>query len=261
MFGTYIGKNQMLVKTVYNGMLKIASEDLSLMPILVSTGAMELPLTKYLIKHIKPGMTVVDVGTNVGYFTVLLGMLVGDDGKVYGFEANHEVFATLKENLAINWISHRVTLHNKAVYSENTTISFHVSEIFQGDSSILVRPDRENISDSIKTMDIEAVTLNEVLADVESIDLLKIDIEGGEYHAFLGMSKLLENKKIKTLAFEWNKVMLGNETPLFINLLRNLLNQHGASIYGLDGEGNLILTNLDTITSTNFYPFAMIDFS
>jgi hypothetical protein len=133
--------------------------------------------------------------------------------------------------------------------------------MFHGDSSINVRPDRANINDLIKDIDVEAVKLDEVLKDVDSIDLLKIDIEGGELHAFLGMNQLFKQKKIKTLAFEWNKFMLGDDAPLFINILEELKHEYGASFYVLDNEGNMLPTELDIITNTEFYPFGIIKFN
>jgi uncharacterized YccA/Bax inhibitor family protein len=101
MRGTYIGGQRMLVVTVYGGKLIIPSMDLSLSPELIISGSLELPLTKYLIKNIKQGFTVFDIGANLGYFTVLLGMLVGPTGKVFAYEPNPYLNSLLFDNLCI----------------------------------------------------------------------------------------------------------------------------------------------------------------
>ena len=44
--------------------------------------------------HLKPGMTFIDVGANIGYFTVLASRLVGPEGRVIGFEPNSETAAS-----------------------------------------------------------------------------------------------------------------------------------------------------------------------
>ncbi|MCE5169219.1 hypothetical protein LQV63_07840 [Paenibacillus profundus] len=70
MHAIYMGNERLLVKPVYGGKLIVPSADLSITPELVMHGAMEWPLTKYLENHVKKGHVLVDIGANVGYFTV-----------------------------------------------------------------------------------------------------------------------------------------------------------------------------------------------
>lgn len=83
-------------------------------------------------------------------------------------------------------------------------------------------------------IDVEAVKLDDELKHIGQIDLLKIDIEGGEYQAFLGMMEFIKQKRIKRIAFEWNKVMLGAEAKLFVSLLKDIEKQYGGKLYALD---------------------------
>ncbi|GAB6462435.1 hypothetical protein bcgnr5371_19560 [Bacillus cereus] len=260
MFGTYIGNNKMLVKLAYNGTLSISSDDLSLMPSLVTSGSIEVPLTKFFINQIKPGQTIIDIGTNVGYFTILAAMLVGNEGKIFGFEANPTVYEFLKDNISMNWLTKQTTLYNKAVYSKNTNLNFHSSHKFHGDSSIHMRAEDENVSDFYTTISVEAIALDDQFSNLNQIDLIKIDIEGGEYQAFLGMMNLIKQKKIKQIIFEWNKKMLGDEHIKFISLLNELHEKYSGSFYILDQDGNPTPTTVDTITSIEFYPFTLIKF-
>lgn len=260
MNGTYIGNDKMLVKLAYNAFLTISSKDLSLMPTLVLTGMFEVPLTKYFLTHVKPGQTVIDVGTNVGYFTLLASKLVGANGKVIGYEANPELVLNVKDNLAMNWTTENTKIINKAIYSKNAILNFLTSERFHGYSSIHEKPKDENLIDNYTSIEINAVSLDSELQDVEFIDLIKIDIEGGEYHAFLGMMGLIENKKIKRISFEWNRPMLGEDVQPFLLLISDLLNRLGGRLFFLDAEGNPVPTTLKEISSTEFYPFALLEF-
>ncbi|MCK6206014.1 FkbM family methyltransferase [Bacillus infantis] len=260
MFGTYIGNNRMLVKVVYNGMLTISSEDLSLMPSLVTTGFIEMPLTKFFINQVKPGDTIVDIGSNVGYFTVLAGLLVGSRGTVFSYEANPNIFPFLQDNISMNWLTQQAKIQNKAIYSKETTLEFNVSNKFHGDSSIKTYSSGQQQSDSITKVFSEAVSLDNELRNVDKIDLLKIDIEGGEYHAFLGMMEKIEQKKIKCIVFEWNRTMLGGDAELFAGLIREILYRNDGLIYTLNQEGETVPVSLDIITSVDFYPFAVIEF-
>lgn len=260
MHGTYIGDNKMLIKLAYNGYLTISSTDLSLMPTLVTTGAFEIPLTKYFLSNIKSGFTVVDVGTNVGYFTVLASKLVGNNGTIIGFEANADLVNYVKDNLAMNWLTENTTIINKAVYSENKMLEFFSSNRFHCYSSMYVKPNDENVLDTYSSIEVNAVKLDTELYDIGQIDLLKIDIEGGEYHAFLGMMELLENKKIKRVTFEWNKPMLGDDAQPFLFLLSDLLNRLEGRLYALDAEGRPVPTTVKELSSVDFYPFALLEF-
>lgn len=261
MFGTYIGNNKMLVKLAYGGMLQISSDDLSLMPSLVTTGVIEAPLTKFFINYIKPGQTIVDIGANVGYFTILAAKLVGITGKIIGFEANPNVYEILKDNISMNWLNQQTILYNKAIYSKDTLLNFHSSHKFHGDSSIHLIEKNENALSFYTTIQVEAIPLDSQFNKLEYIDLLKIDIEGGEYQAFLGMLNLIEQKKIKQIIFEWNKTMLGDEYSEFISLLNLIHQKYNGDFYILDQEGNPTPTTIDMITSIDFYPFALIKFT
>ncbi|WP_020059798.1 FkbM family methyltransferase [Bacillus sp. 123MFChir2] len=260
MFGTYIGDDKMLIKMSYCGFLMISSKDLSLMPSLVTTGAIEPLLTKFFIQEVKPGNTIVDIGANVGYFTVLAGYLVGTHGKVIGYEANPTVYEILQDNIAMNWTTTQTKLYNKAVYSEEKTLSFRSSNKFHGDSSTHVRPENENRVEDYTIIDVEGVTLDQQLRDIPQIDVLKIDIEGGEYHAFLGMMELIKQKKIKRIVFEWNVVMLGEDKDLFFRLLQEIQEKHGGSFHILDQEGRPVQVALEAITYYEFYPYGLIEF-
>lgn len=260
MHGTYIGNDKMLVKLAYNAFLTISSKDLSVMPLLVSTGIFEAPLTKFFLTNVKPGNVVVDIGTNVGYFTVLASKLVGDQGRVIGFEANPELVLNVKDNLAMNWTTENTKIINKAVYSQNTVLNFRTSEKFHAYSSIHEKPKDENLVDNYSLIEVNAVTLDSELQDIEFIDLLKIDIEGGEYHAFLGMMGLIERKRIKRITFEWNRPMLGDEAEKFLRLISDILNRLSGRLYLIDQEGNTVPTTLKEISSVEFYPFALIEF-
>lgn len=108
---------------------------------------------------------------------------------------------------------------------------------------------------------VDANSLDYELEKIDSVDFLKIDIEGGEYNAFLGLLNSIEQKKIKRIIFEWNKLMQGDESKKFSKLLSEILFKFNGFIYGLDEHGNPIPTTLEFITSHEFYPYALIEFS
>jgi len=71
-------------------------------------------------KIVRPGMTVLDVGGNIGLYTVLLSRLVGPAGRVISFEPDPALFALLRENCALNGCTN-VEAHNLALGRRHQT--------------------------------------------------------------------------------------------------------------------------------------------
>jgi FkbM family methyltransferase len=262
MHGTYIGRGRMLIHLAYGGMLVVSSEDYVMMPILTCVGATEPALTHFFASQLKPGDTVVDVGAHVGYFTVLAARLVGETGRIVSFEANPKTFDLLKDNLAINWLTdHDITVRNEAAYSDNVPITFHASAKFAGESSLHKYPTRENrIDDEITPIEVPGVRLDDVLASEPTIDLLKIDIEGGEYHGFQGMMGLIQKMRIRRIIFELNSTLLGEDRPRFFSVLRTIRDDHGGVFHLLDDKGAPQPVQLEELEKASFYPYALIQF-
>jgi FkbM family methyltransferase len=250
MRGTYIGNNRMLVSPIWGGKLLVSSNDRSLMPELVISGFYDIALTKYIIKQIKPGNFVVDIGANLGYFTILLAYMVGAEGKVIAFEADDENVTLIQENVSVNYLNDHVKIINKAVYSENTTISFFATENFKGNGSIY-KHDEAYLSnfgnENIVENKIEAVKLDHLLGSLKTIDFIKIDIEGGEYHALKGMSSLMENEIIKSMIFEFNKKMLRQDVSKLYQLIQNWLIDY--YLFFLTDEGDEVPVSIDEVFS------------
>ncbi len=61
--------------------------------------------TQLLLKRLKPGQTFVDIGANIGYYTLLAARQVGPAGRVYAFEPDEENFKLLQKNTEINGYS------------------------------------------------------------------------------------------------------------------------------------------------------------
>jgi FkbM family methyltransferase len=169
-------------------------------------GRYETEVSRYLQQVLKPGMTVLDIGAHVGFYTLAAARMVGPEGMVYAFEPEPENFAVLQENVKANGYGN-VRLVNKAVTNQRGKVEFYVSA--QGnDRHSIFRSGRPSRMES--RIVVEATSIDEFL-EAESwprVDFVKMDIEGAEPGAIAGMHKLLARCQTLTLVMEFAPELL-----------------------------------------------------
>ncbi|MDP2946996.1 MAG: FkbM family methyltransferase [Nanoarchaeota archaeon] len=140
---------------------------------------------------VKKGDIVMDIGANIGYYTLLLARFVGDKGKVIAFEPDPDNFVLLKKNVEINGYKN-VILVQKAVSNKTEKIKLYLHKNDKKQHSIY------DSSNSRKSIEVESIRLDNYID--EEIDFIKIDVEGAEGEITQGMDNLLKgNKKIKII--------------------------------------------------------------
>lgn len=147
-------------------------------------------------KIVKPGMIVIDIGAHLGYFTRILSKLVGTNGLVYAFEADPENIKLLKNNIKK---FRNIRIIQKAVASQEELVNFYHSQ--KTGCSSLTPSDFRQTKITVATVDIDSFLIDE---NIKKIDLVKLDIEGGELAALTGMEKVLFRKPAPAVIFEFN---------------------------------------------------------
>jgi len=151
--------------------------------------------TKLFNDIIKNGEVLVDVGANIGYFTLLMAKLSGSSGKIFSFEPENKNFEILEKNVKINNYQN-VVLEKKGVSDRNGVNKFFLSSKNTGMHSL------QKIRDDSKEVKIDVIKLDDyffTLDLVEKISLIKIDVEGAEFQVLNGMKTILKNKNLKLL--------------------------------------------------------------
>ena len=163
----------------------------------VFLGGWEEVTTNLFKDSVKEGDTVVDLGANMGYFTLLASGLVGKAGRVYAFEPEPVNYRQLLKNIELNGYENVVPLQ-KAVSNVNGKVKLFVHAT---DSGRHVIEPCNNDSAQEESIEIESVTLDEFFRDKPLPTVIKMDIEGAELLALFGMEKMIkssENLKIFT---------------------------------------------------------------
>lgn len=163
-------------------------------------GFYELDLTREIAKLSREGTLFVDVGANMGYFSLLWAGL-NPRGRVIAFEAAPRNIKLAMYNIEHNGLADRVTLVSKAVGHKTGTIHFNTGPMDQtGWGGI----SNERSTD---TVEVPLVRLDEELPD-SIIDVLKIDVEGADTLVLYGCEQLLKKKKIRKIFFEQNSARM-----------------------------------------------------
>ncbi len=171
-------------------------------------GVYEPQETQLLTHLLRPGMRVVDVGANWGFFTLLSAHHVGTSGRVVSFEPDPRLFALLQRNVSLNTLPHVSTLPLAAgaVRGPVTLDGYDPSGSNRGLSRVNVQADPE----SDTTFVVRSETLDEVVSaqGMDVVDLVKIDVEGAEDGVLAGMADGLRAHRYHRLLLELHPALL-----------------------------------------------------
>jgi FkbM family methyltransferase len=173
-------------------------QDRFLSAALAAKGALEPPKLKWITRLARPGDVVLDLGANIGYYTLHLARLVGPEGRVYAFEPDPTNRTLLRHNVACNGYTN-VELVGKAVSDRTGEAQLYRCADDQGDHHLY------DSGEPRPTLAVEAVALDDHFANYQArLDLLKIDVRGAEGAALRGMKALLQrHPRVKLITQFW----------------------------------------------------------
>lgn len=231
--------------------LYLRPEDRTITPILLGNEEFEKSETDLCKQCIKPGMTVIDIGANIGYFTVLFARLVGGKGRVLAFEPEPGNFLFLEKNIAVNHFT-CINAYNLALSDRVSTMDLYVGDKSQTTSSFI----KENIlyEESVDRVSVKTVKLDEFLEEnhIENVDFVKIDVQGFEEIVFRGAEKLLRSPNLSIIMEFWPYGLQKAGTDID-NFLRTL--EQFGFYFNVLGEDNCSFkrTNRETLLSDLSY--------
>ena len=196
----YLGTDVVVGRVLGKYKMFLGAEDISLTPHLLLDGFWELWITQALARFIRPGMVAVDVGANVGYYTLLLADLVGERGKVWACEPNPTIFPLLAANVEVNGFAARTHTVNKAIAdTEGQEVRLYIPKHHYGGSSIIAPPEPDTAPTTVQT-----ATLDSLLYTDVPVDFIKIDVEGAERLVWEGMLQTIRSSEKIAIALEFD---------------------------------------------------------
>jgi FkbM family methyltransferase len=200
-------------------------------PILLH-GTFEEAETALVRRVLHPGMTVIDIGANIGYYSVLASRIVGDSGHVFAIEPEPKNRALLAKNAAENACKN-ISISALAISSRGGTARLYTDRSNFGNPSLEAR----NIIDRASSIEVTTTTLDDfVTREVrEPVDFIKMDVQGAEGLVLAGAEHVLSQPGVALLMEFWPKG-LRNSASNPLSVLR-VLEQRGFALQIVESRG------------------------
>lgn len=171
--------------------------------VLYITGTYEPNTLFVLSKILNSGDVFVDIGANTGIYSIVASHLVGSEGKVFSFEPSSREFSLLNENLFLNSLKN-VYPNKLALSNESCFKSLKLAVSHHNGQNTLCSEFIYNNVDSYEIELVKSVTFDQYIAEnqIKKVNVIKIDVEGSEFHVLIGASKCIESQK-PILIFEF----------------------------------------------------------
>lgn len=174
-------------------------------------GCFEQDDVKLFLSLLKPGMHVVDVGANIGFYSIIACKALRGKGKILAFEPSSQNYERLLKNLSLNGCRDIVTPFNLGLGNKDDEELFLRRDGGYGDAERYVLPENKlpnedlpNVKEQAESEKINLTTLDAVIEEMRSfkVDFMKMDTEGYEYFALQGARKTLASNPNMILMIE-----------------------------------------------------------
>ena len=195
----------------------------------MAKGTYEPEVTNILNRYLNKDSIFVDVGANIGYFTKIAANITKPAGRVYAFELEYDNYHALCRNTAS--LSNVMPMHfavaDKVMFMEvNHSSHSACHSIVQTDNHL------DGTKFTVPTVTIDHFWTQYL--NQQTIDLIKIDVEGAELHVLEGMSRILSENKIERMVIEYCPMILRNSGQDPQKIYRVLDNKFSLSILEKD---------------------------
>ncbi|MGD9617682.1 MAG: FkbM family methyltransferase [Alphaproteobacteria bacterium] len=200
-------------------------------------GSYEPNVTAVFRRYLRPGMQVIDVGANIGYFTMLAASIVGPDGLVTAVEANPDNAKLIEASRRINNCSH-IRIANVATGREIGLLSLY------NDYSNGVTSSISGMDDLWDARVVPCVPLQHLIPPDRRIDFIKIDIEGAEYLALSAIKETLRQDR-PTIVSEFSPYFLTSVSGVTAERYLGFFLECGLELGVIDPEGGIVTFGSD----------------
>jgi FkbM family methyltransferase len=157
----------------------------------------EEDVNELILSSLHKGDVFLDIGANIGYYSVLAARIVGTEGEVISVEPTPATAVVLNANLKLNGLKN-VTVIQKAAWNRSGYLSYYIPKGFFGWASI------QKPAGNAQKLEVETFCLDD-LPSIRKVNFIKIDAEGAEYQILQGATKTLDKAQFVVLEVSENE--------------------------------------------------------
>ncbi len=252
----YVGDGVALTHLFDDTPIYVNSHDFGAPSNFMNGGLYEMENLDVLLSFVRDDTVFLDIGANLGYFSLMVGRRVRPHGRVHAFEPNPEIMGLLRASAYLNGFGNLdrpegfIISHPIAAGDENRTAEFGMPDNHAGGGVQLI----EGSSFAGRRFFSEMRRLDDYFDPAFTCDLVKIDVEGGELAALRGMREILKRSKSVKVLFEKLGVNVGSE-----GALETLFAELRFRLYAVEGDARLRLLAPDGLRTYSGYVLAAPD--
>ena len=216
---------------------------------LILRGCHEKLASRQVRQTMRPGMTVLDVGANIGYYAVMEGLRVRPGGTVYAIEPEPRNVELLRNNVALNKLQDTIKVYQMAIGDECQTSKLNLSTASSRHTIGIVPPGLGE--DALGTIDVEVMTLDKFIEnegiEPKRVGFLRMDVEGYEGKIFKGMSHFLKENDSLTVFIEFHPSRIDQFPDCSFDELLSIFEGNGfriKSVLGSDEIGKVQIPDM-----------------
>lgn len=223
----YLGDNTALALLEGRLPIFVDTRGNDIAPHLLLHGAWEPDEMRVFRRLLRPGDLALDLGAHLGVYALSAAEVVGAAGRVHAFEPNPRLAGLLRRSLSVNGFAGFAQVHLLAAGAVAGASTMMIRPEWEGGGFLdLAMPSVAPRPDGFQTLTVRVVALDAMFPDpAMRLGVAKLDIEGMEGQALLGMRRLLERSPEARLLLEWAPAMLagqGMPGPEVVALLQGL---------------------------------------
>lgn len=218
----YLGGDRAVTRTHDGRVLLLDTRDLGMTPHIALSGTWERAVEDTVVRLLRPGAAVVEVGANLGYHTLAMAGAVGPGGRVHAFEPNPRLLPLLAASVALNGFEARVRIHAAAAAEAPGTTQLLVHPDHAGSGHLAVPGGAPGYDER---HEVALVRIDDAIGpDLPAADLIRLDCEGAEPLALRGAEALIRRSPALVIVTEWSVAMMQAraDVPGFVAWLQSL---------------------------------------
>jgi FkbM family methyltransferase len=232
-----------IITKIFSGLkMYLDPRDIAVAVHIALDNSWEYLITLAWLKLVQPNSVILDVGANFGYFGAIAAQKTDKKkSKIVFFEANPKLIPYIDKTLSVNWLQEQSVIENLAIADKEGKLTLKVLKDFIGSSSLHTIDHVDKYMHNkmyLKTEEevlVQATTIDAYCKKnrIQTVDLIKMDIEGFEEKAYKGMTKTVKSSPNLTFFIEFTKDSYEKPEEFY-----NLMLQDFGNIYLIDSDGN-----------------------